>query len=124
MYIGSSSEEHASTNSKVITKQSSSNPIVLTKKDTRIICEKLETACKDWFHLGMAFDLEPSKLKNIEDQFSTNKRCLTEMIGKRFEITDSGHPVTWPYICECLRSRIVQRNDIAEEIEVEFGPFI
>ncbi len=123
MYIGSSSEEHASTNSKVITKQSSSNPIILTKKDTRIICEKLETVCNDWFHLGMAFDLEPSKLENIV-QHSNNRHCLTEMIGKRFEITDSGHPVTWPYICECLRSPNVQRNDIAEEIEVEFGPFI
>ncbi|XP_064407131.1 uncharacterized protein LOC135351978 isoform X3 [Halichondria panicea] len=115
---GSSEEEHPSINS---TKQSSSNPIVLT---TLTICEKLKTARKDWFDLGMAFGLKYSDLKDIEDQYkNNNKRCLTEMVGRRFECTDSDHPVTWPYICECLRSPTVERNDIAEEIEVEFGPF-
>ncbi len=118
MIIGSSEEEHPSINS---TKQSSSNPIVLT---TLTICEKLKTARKDWFDLGMAFGLKYSDLKDIEDQYkNNNKRCLTEMVGRRFECTDSDHPVTWPYICECLRSPTVERNDIAEEIEVEFGPF-
>ena len=109
-YIESSEEEHPS--SKEITKQSSSNPIVL-----KTICEKLIYAEKDWFNLGLAFDLHTSVLKNIEAEHCSNQRRLTEIIDKR--LTDSDHPVTWPYICVCLRSKIVGRNDIAEEIETE-----
>ncbi len=40
-----------------------------------------------------------------------------EMVVKRLEVTDPEHPMTWPYICECLRSPIVERNDVAQEIE-------
>ncbi len=41
------------------------------------------------------------------------------MVGKRLEVTDPEHPVTWPYICECLvRRPAVKRNDVADEIEV------
>ncbi len=116
-YIGSSSEEHPS--SKEITKQSSSNPIVLTKMDILTICEKLKYAHKDWFNLGLAFGLHISVLKNIEAECGTNQRRLIEIVDKR--LTDSDHPVTWPYICVCLRNSTVGRNDTAEEIEKELG---
>ncbi|XP_064382397.1 uncharacterized protein LOC135331236 [Halichondria panicea] len=43
-----------------------------------------------------------------------------EMVGKRLEVTDPEHPMTWPYICECLRRPTVERNDVAEEIEDKF----
>ena len=109
----SSSEEFTK---EVITKQSSYTPIVLTIKDAQTICKKLESVKKDWFDLGLAFGLELSKLKDIEDQYLHNKRRLTEIVGKRL-INDPDHLMTWPYICECLRSPTVERNDVAEEIE-------
>ena len=91
-------------------------PIVLTIKDAQTICEKLKSVRKDWFDLGLAFGLELSKLKDIEDQYLHNKRRLMEIVGKRL-INDPDHPMTWPYVCECLRSPTVERNDVAEEIE-------
>ena len=27
------------------------------------------------------------------------------------------HPMTWPYICECLRSPTIEQSDVAQEIE-------
>ncbi len=54
-----------------------------------------------------------SKLKDIEDRYAANMHRLTEMVGKRLEVTDLEHPMTWPYICECLRSPTVERNDVA-----------
>ena len=114
MRTESSSEEFAR---EVITKQSSYTPIVLTIEDAPSICERLENANKDWFDLGLAFGLEVSKLKDIEDQYTSNKNHLMEMVVKRLEVTDPEHPMTWPYICECLRSPIVERNDVAQEIE-------
>ena len=58
------------------------------------------------------------KLENIQDQYSNDNRRLAEMVG---QCLDSKH-VTWHYICECLRTPTVQRNDVAEEIEA-LGPF-
>ncbi len=111
MYTESSSEEHAR---EVITKQSSSTPIVLTIEDARTICEKLRSASSNWFDLGWVFGMNLSQLKKIEDQYTSNKRRLVEMVGKRLQFE---HPMTWPYICECLRRPFVGRNDIAEGIE-------
>ncbi len=71
-------------------------------------------AQNDWFHLGSAFGLKDSQLKAIEDQYPGNKRRLREMISKRLEVAGSENPVTWPYICERLRS--VEREDIATQL--------
>ena len=104
---------------EVITKQSSSTQIVLTLKDALTIVKSLEDASKHWFNLGLAFGLELAELKNIEDEYSyyDNKCRLTEVVVKRLQVTDPEHPMTWPYICECLRSPTVERNDVANEIE-------
>ncbi len=85
--------------------------------DAQTIDESLEDASKDWFNLGLAFGLELSELKNIEDEYRYNKRRLTEVVVKRLQVTDPEHPMTWSYICECLRSPTVERNDVANEIE-------
>ena len=110
----SSSEEYVR---EIITKQSSYTPIVLTEGDILSICEKLKSVSKDWFNLGLAFGLKPSELMNIKDQYLHNKRRLMEMVGKRLEVTNPEHPMTWPYICECLRNPTVKLNDVASEIE-------
>ncbi len=121
MHTESSSEEFAR---EVITKQSSSTPIVLTLKDALTIVESLRYADKDWFNLGLAFGLELAELKNIEVIYEDEKsyiydykRHLMEVVVKRLQVTDPEHPMTWPYICECLRSPTVKCNDVAEEIE-------
>ncbi len=110
MCIGSSSADEYTSKQK----QSSSNRIALTQAT---ICEKLKNARKNWNELGLVFGLESAELDDIENQYPDNKRRLSKMVSKRLEITDPKHPVTWPYICECLRNRLVERNDVANEIE-------
>ena len=109
--------KHPNIHREVITKQSSSTPIVLTEGDILSICEKLESVSKDWFNLGLAFGVDPIQLMSIRDQYRHNKRRLTEMVGKRLQFNNPDHPMTWPYICECLRRPTVERNDVAKEIE-------
>ncbi len=111
MRTESSSEEFAR---EVITKQSSYTPII---KDAQTICEKLNIASNDWFNLGLAFGLRNYMLKDIQDQYTDNKRRLKEMVVKRLEVTDPKHPMTWLYICECLRRPTVGHTDLAKEIE-------
>ena len=116
MRTESSSEEYAR---EVITKQSSYTPIVLTIEDLASIFKRLKSASNDWFTLGLAFGLKFSALKNIEGgQYPSNNRLsLRNMVNERLKITNPEHPMTWPYICECLRKPTVERNDVAEEIE-------
>ncbi len=111
MYTESSLEEFAR---EVITKQSFSTPII---KDAQTICEKLDIASNNWFNLGLAFGLKTCMLQDIKDQYTSNKRRLTEVVVKRLEVTDPEHPMTWPYICECLRRPTVGHTDLAKEIE-------
>ena len=91
---------------------------VLTGDDILTICEKLRSASKDWFNLGLALGLKLFELENIQDQSTYNVCRLTMIVAKRLEITDP--PMTWPYICECLRKPTVERNDVAEEIEDKY----
>ena len=113
MCVGSSQEEHTNRNQTV---QRSS--IVLTGDDVLTICESLNNASNDWFNLGLALGMKFAGLKNIQDRYSDNNRRLTEVVGKRLQVTDP--PMTWPYICECLRRPTIERNDVAEEIEDKY----
>ena len=114
---GSSSEGHP--NKVEITKQPPSDPIVLTGEDLQTICVKLVKATNNWFNLGLAFGMNFDELESIEEEFRENGRRLTKMVAKRLAVPDLKHPVTWPYICECLRSPTVKRYDVALVIETE-----
>ncbi len=60
-------------------------------------------------------------LQSIQEQFPKNERRLTNMMAMRLQVADSKDPVTWPYICECLRHRLVMRFDVADNIEQVLG---
>ncbi len=107
VFIGSLPEPNQTVE---ITKRPSSNPVVLTGKDILIISESLKSASKNWFKLGVVFGITFSDVKNIKDQYSDNNRRLTKMVGKRLEATDPEHPITWPYICECLRNPLFEKS--------------
>ncbi|XP_064407679.1 uncharacterized protein LOC135352420 [Halichondria panicea] len=111
---GSSSEKDTSNGG------STHQSIVLTGDDIQAIRESLKNASKDWFDLGLAFGVKINVLENIEDDYRHNDRRLMKVVAKRLEVTDPEHPMTWPYICECLRRPTVARNDVAEEIEDKY----
>ncbi len=115
MCVGSSQEEPTSRNQTVEIAQQSS--IVLTGDDILTIFENLRSASKDWFNLGLALGVKITDLEDIEDAYHHNQRRLMKMVTKRLEVTDPEHPMTWPYICECLRRYTVERNDVVEKIE-------
>ena len=100
--------------------ESAHQPSFLTVADIHTIFESLKTASYSWFKLGLALGVKYYELKNIESRYQDNDRRLTEVVSKRLEFTDPKHPMTWPYICECLRSPTVERNDVAKEIEDKY----
>ncbi|XP_064399904.1 uncharacterized protein LOC135346128 isoform X3 [Halichondria panicea] len=107
---GSSQEEHPSRNQR--------SSIVLTGDDVLIICDSLNNASNDWFNLGLALGMKITDLEDIEDAYRHNQRRLLKMVGKRLQVIEP--PMTWAYICECLRRPTVECNDVAEEIEDKY----
>ena len=118
MCIGSSQEEHTNRNQTVEIAQQRSS--VLTGDDILTICENLRSASKNWFNLGLALGVNYYEMENIQDRYQDNDRRLMKVVARRLEVTDPEHPMTWPYICECLRRPTVARNDVAEEIEDKY----
>ena len=114
VHTGSSSEKDTSDGG------STHQPIVLTGDDILTICEKLRSASKNWFNLGLALGVNYYELEIIQDRYQDNNRRLMKVVARRLEVIDPEHPMTWPYICECLRRPTVERNDVAEEIEDKY----
>ncbi len=109
------SKRHGRKNLKV---QNSLLMHVLTKKDLKEIYGRLKRVSGKWLDLGVAFKLSIDDLHAIKKKYDDDERRLLEMISKRLEVTDSDLPdFTWSYICECLRSPLVELNIIANEIE-------
>ena len=44
--------------------------------------------------------------------------CLREMLTKRLQ---SGGPLSWRVLCDCLKNPTVRRDDVAAKIEEEIG---
>ena len=86
-----------------------------------MVFERLINASTNWFNLGGALGLDVNTLSAIDRKYRGDvDDCLREMIAKRIQ---SGGPLTWIGLCDCLRSPTVKRNDVASEIEHRIGEF-
>ena len=71
---------------------------------------KLFDARNKWFDIGLALNTKFSTLESIE---SDNSDRLRWMLAHRIQ---SGGPLTWADLCNCLKHPIVGRRDLADEI--------
>ena len=72
-----------------------------------------------WCELGGALGLDIDTLSTINcDHRHDVQTCLREMLTKRLQ---SGGPLSWKVLCDCLKSPTVKRNDLATEIEQKIG---
>ena len=92
--VGSLLEERPSRNQTVEIAQQRSS-IVLTGDDILTICEKLKSASKNWFNLGLVLGVSYYEMENIQDRYQDNDRRLMKVIAKRLEVTELEHPMTW-----------------------------
>ena len=76
-------------------------------------------ATVNWYELGGALRLDVNTRDVIKSNCNGDvQKCLREMITKRLQ---SGSPLSWRELCDCLRSPTVRRNDVAEKIERQIG---
>ncbi|XP_064385967.1 uncharacterized protein LOC135334629 [Halichondria panicea] len=70
-----------------------------------------------WFDLGLELHLPFRTLEDIVETHHTSEDRLTAMLRKRLQ--SSPNP-TWSVVVKALRSRVINRPDIADEIEVKY----
>ena len=91
----------------------------ITLSDRQEVYERLVGVRVKWYELGGALGLDQDTLSAIDSKHRGNVQvCLREMLIKRLQ---SGGPLSWRVLCDCLRSPTVKRLDVAEEIEQEKG---
>ena len=87
----------------------------LSMDDLSDVYTKFYGARDKWFEIGLAFKIGFTTLKSIErEQLNDQSKCLREMLARRIQ---SGGPLTWADLCNCLRHLTVERNDLANEID-------
>ena len=76
---------------------------------------------REWIELGIALDLKYHILDEIEANHVKDgvKRCLQEVIHSWFE--GNGSELSWEVLCAALRSDLISRPVIAEDIESKFN---
>ena len=91
----------------------------ITLSDHQGVYERLVGVSVQWRELGGALGLDQDTLSAIDTKHRGDVQvCLREMLTKRLQ---SGGPLSWRVLCDCLRSPTVRRDDVAEEIEQELG---
>ena len=83
------------------------------------VYEKLVGASVKWCDLGGALGLDQNTLSAIDLKYHGDTQgCLREMLTKRLH---SGGPLSWRVLCDSLRNQTVKCDNLATEIEKEFG---
>ncbi len=79
------------------------------------IKEQLYPARTKWEDIGLKFKVDIETIQSIKQVCNEeHDRCLQNVITKRLQAIG---PLTWRELCNCLRSPIVDRNDVAVKIE-------
>ena len=86
----------------------------LTADDLSTVYMKLYSARTRWFNIGILVKIDRTTLECIRVRNRDDPDgCLREMLTHRLQAEG---PLTWRDLCNCLRSPIVGRDDVAEEI--------
>ena len=85
----------------------------LSMDDLGDVYSKLHDARNTWFNIGLALKINYSTLESVESEKPNNSDRLRRMLAHRIQ---SGGPLTWTDLSDCLRHSTVERRDLADEI--------
>ena len=97
---------------------SSSQMNPLGQDDLREILVELSNVSSKWQNIGVLLGVAKHQLENIEIKWSDPKDQLREMIDVRLKKTS---PLTWTDIAAALRSKPIEDERLAAQIEKKHG---
>ena len=86
-------------------------------EDLQEVFSLLIKAARNWFNIGLALGIKVAILEGIESNEDSDKARLREVLTHWLQSSPSR---TWSDICKCLRSNIVQQDNIADAIELKY----
>ena len=86
----------------------------LSMDELGTVYTKLYDAQNKWFDIGLALNISYSTLESIESEKQNNSDRLRRMLAHRIQ---SGGPITWANLSDCLRHPTIKRNDLAKDID-------
>ncbi len=88
--------------------------LILTVDHVTNLLTVLKKAREKWYFIGVALGCGIADLNDIDHRYHPDKmRCLQVMLQQR--IQRGG--LTLSFLCDSLRGKLVERNDIADEIK-------
>ena len=87
--------------------------------DHQEVYERLVGVSVKWRDLGGALGLDQNTLSSMDAKYRGDVQdCMREMLLKRLQ---SGGPLSWKVLCDCLRNPTVKCENVAAEIEKDLG---
>ena len=95
----------------------------LDEDDLKRLTNALIPVKSEWWEIGLVLRLQPGELRDIlnDRRYNTELQRLTAMLNIWLDQL-LNPPQTWPVIVEALRSPVVNKPNIAEEIRREYCP--
>ncbi len=77
----------------------------------------MRDAAAKWHSLGLALDVKSSVLDNIDADYHGVRDKLDAVLD--YWSKDNAGEYSWKFLCKALRSKLVERPDLAKAIEKE-----
>lgn len=92
----------------------------LREEDLKEVHEILHPLRIKWREIGLQLRLQPADLNAVlrDPNFSDDGLCLMQVLTLCLQNVNP--PLTWPAVVEALRSRSVNRQDVAEEVRTGY----
>ena len=84
----------------------------------RNVLTAVVTVASEWRNLGLALDVKQPTIDSIEAGHSDVNRCLEEVI--KCWLNGNGGELSWSFLCEALKSPLVARPKVADDIEQKY----
>ena len=98
---------------------------MLRKKDQKRVSKEISAAASKWREIGLVLKIPQSSLDKVYKSRSstTAEQKLSRIIKEWFQESPSSG-VSWQTLVDALRSRAVNEEEVARELEVKYCPGI
>ena len=98
---------------------------MLRKKDQKRVSKEISAAASKWREIGLVLKIPQTSLDKINKSRSstTAEQKLSRIIKEWFQESPSSG-VSWQTLVDTLRSRAVNEEELARELEVKYCPGI
>ena len=93
--------------------------LLYTVSDLRDLFNELHPVCAIWYNIGLELRIPHTKLDYFKQKHSDPSDSLREMLKHWLDSAVDPHP-TWEAVVNVLRSRIVDKKKLAEQLESKY----